>query len=332
MAITADPGEVALDVKIYAQGRTDDFICRTVIKVPLTTTIGGVDEGLSKRLRDTIIAAIRKPGHKDFQDKLAGKHAFLYGIGFRFKASGYDGYISTLDGRPDLNIDTVADCFPWSGARDKIIDVVVHIHVKARCPKSVMLAAEDWDRAVQPCADWARCDLHRIGFFTDVAGGGDPSDPEGIIRTKMEGAKQRNEIATYEALLAACGQEAEKSEPPTQLLAVDVHDFGNVCYGDGHFWPSGPVTDMHAAHSVAHAFSGTHDIAALMKKVHAYYHSGTQKQIESGVPLLPSYIWSNTTVTKPFIGSPHVAGGIKVGVQFIDWTGEGAAVDLPKTL
>ncbi|KAK3116070.1 hypothetical protein LTR53_003960 [Teratosphaeriaceae sp. CCFEE 6253] len=311
MAIIADPGEVALDVKVYAQGRTDDFICRTVIKVPLTTSIGGVNEGLSKLLRNTIIAAIRKPGHKDFQGKLAGKHDFLYGIGFRLR---------------------LPDCFPWSGARDKIIDVVVHIHVKARCPNSGMLAAEDWDRAVQPCADWARCDLYRIGFFTDVADGEDPSDIEGIIKTKMEGAKQRNEIAAYEALLAACGPEAEESEPPTHLLAVDVHDFGNVCYGDGHFWPSGPVTDMHAAHSFAHAFDGTHDTADLMKKVHAYYHSGTQKQIESGVPLLPSYTWSNTTVTEPFIGSPYVAGGIKVGVQFIDWTGEGAAVDLPKTL
>ncbi|KAK3624089.1 hypothetical protein LTR56_021212 [Elasticomyces elasticus] len=289
MVIRATRDQVALKVRIYAE--KGDLLDTRVVGASRTTSV----EDLSSVLQDDIIAVIADTDHRDFVTARNGQHEFRYDIGFRFEVSGFRSYTWAKDEYPYPNIDTLADLFLKADRRDKVVDVIVDIEVVEAGPKK-----DDW--TVKVLARRYDCDVT-------------PEDRDALL-AKLNAAEENNEIATYDALLASRGWNAKKKDPPTELIATPVHDFGDVCFGDVTLTTK--VDDSHKEHIYFEPFDGNVTKKNLMDQIRRHYRGTNNKQMSSGIPLLPSYTWTEIERAGTFDGAKWPKGGIELAVQYVD--------------
>ncbi|KAK5726207.1 hypothetical protein LTR17_012922 [Elasticomyces elasticus] len=307
MVIRAARDQVALNVRFYAE--KDDLLDKRVVRASHTTCV----DDLPSVLQEDIVAVIAADDRQDVVAKRDGQHEFRYDIGFRFEVSGFRSYTWAKDEYPYPNIDTLADLFLKPDRSDKVVDVVVDIEVvKAGLKK------DDWTvKVLARRYDWCEKKLYRIGISTatDTESDVTPEDRDALM-AKLNAAEEDNEIATYDALLASRGWNAKKKGPPTDLIATPVHDFGNVCFGDVTLITK--VDDSYKEHIYFKPFDGNVTKKNLMDQIRKYYSRANPKQVSSGIPLLPSYTWSDIERAGTFVEAGWPKSGIKLAVQYVD--------------
>ncbi|KAK5700723.1 hypothetical protein LTR97_005240 [Elasticomyces elasticus] len=307
MVIRATRDQVALKVRIYAEN--GGLLDTRVVRASRTTSV----EDLSSVLQDDIVAAIADTDHRDFITARNGQHEFRYDIGFRFEVSGFRSYTWAKDEYPYPNIDTLADLFRKPDRVDKVVEVVVDIKVVKAGPKK-----DDWTvKVLARRYDWYEKKLYRIGISTATDKESDvtPEDRDALL-AKLNAAEENNEIATYDALLASRGWNTKKEDPPTDLIATPVHDFGDVCFGNVTLITK--VDDSHKEHIYFKPFDGNVTKKNLMDQIRRHYRGSSNKQISSGIPLLPSYIWNDIERAGTFVEAGWPKSGIKLAVQYVD--------------
>ncbi|KAK0348010.1 hypothetical protein LTR91_001895 [Friedmanniomyces endolithicus] len=284
-----------------------------------------------RQLHDTIESVVRTTDHPSLARQRNGKNDFHYDLGFRFAESRV--YLHGLDNYPELNIDTLADLFPPHGKQDKVIDVVVNIEVHPRNGEGKKLVARDRSQkgengyTVRKCDYLIRtCDYFRLGISIATDKVSDFSEKEAdAVRARVDTAKREKTISTYDALLAWRWSD-EQGLPAQCLVPVSVHDFGDTCFGDCDRIDY-HVEASHEEHiylDYFQSFNRKGTLEELKGKVLKYAGLKAPKQVGSGVPLLPSYTWTDT-VGGPAFHTKWPKGGVKLAIQFVS-----RMPDLPK--
>ncbi|KAK5710332.1 hypothetical protein LTR17_018981 [Elasticomyces elasticus] len=307
MVIRATRDQVALKVRFYAEN--GDLLDKRVVRASRTTSV----DDLSSVLQEDIVSVIATTEHHDLVTNRDGQHEFRYDIGFRFEVSGFASYTWAKDEYPYPNIDTLADLFRKPDRSDKVVEVVVDIEVVKAGPKK-----GDWTAKVLARRyDWCEKKLYRIGISTatDTESDVTPEDRDALM-AKLNAAEEDNEIATYDALLASRGWNTKKEDPPTDLIATPVHDFGDVCFGDVTL--NTKADDSHKEHIYFKPFDGNVTKKNLMEQIRKYHSHANPKQVSSGIPLLPSYTWTDIERAGTFDGAKWPKSGIKLAVQYVD--------------
>ncbi|KAK5676391.1 hypothetical protein LTS10_011204 [Elasticomyces elasticus] len=256
MVIRATRDQVVLKIKFYAE--KGDLLDKRVVRASRTTSV----DDLSSVLQEDIVSVIATTEHDDFVENRDGQHEFQYDIGFRFEISGFGSYTWAKDEYPYPNIETLADLFAKPDRSDKVVEVVVDIQVVKAGPKK-----NDWTvKVLARNYDWYEKKLYRIGISTATDTGSDvtPEDRDALM-AKLNAAEEDNKIATYDALLASRGWNTKKEDPPTDLIATPVHDFGDVCFGDVTLITK--VDDSHKEHIYFKPFDGNVTKKNLMEQI-----------------------------------------------------------------
>ncbi|TKA45833.1 hypothetical protein B0A54_03518 [Friedmanniomyces endolithicus] len=313
--VKAKTRDVILKVRVYA-GR-DDLLKKQDVRVDSTTAV----LGLSDALHETIVSVIRDTNHSDFAKKRNGKHNFQYDIGFRFaqSPSSFRGYTHGIDTYPELNIEPLADLFPEPSKPGNVIDVVVNIEVEKRSGGSKKVSAGDWTQTIGPSYALLTYDYFRLGISPGSEEKRDISKKEAnTLWASVDAAKREKTIATYDALLA-WRRSGERGLPGQWLFPVSVHDFGDVCFGDCNR-SEYAVPGSHRQHIYLDYFEwfnreGT--LQDLKKKVLKYAGLQTPSQVGSGLPLLPSYTWTDLDCGPAFNSAKWPKGGVKLAIHFV---------------
>ncbi|KAK1811090.1 hypothetical protein LTR12_014522 [Friedmanniomyces endolithicus] len=296
--VKAKTRDVILKVRVYA-GR-DDFLKKQDVRVDSTTAV----LGLSDALHETIVS-----------------HNFQYDIGFRFaqSPSSFRGYTHGIDTYPELNIDTLADLFPEPSKPDEAIDVVVNIEVEKRRGGSKKVSGGDWTQTIGPSYALLTYDYFRLGISTGSEEKRDISKKEAnTLWASVDAAKREKTIATYDALLA-WRRSGERGLPGQWLFPVSVHDFGDVCFGDCNR-SEYAVSGSHRQHiylDYFESFNRGGTLQDLKKKVLKYAGLEMPSRVGSGVPLLPSYTWTDLDCGPAFNSAKWPEGGVKLAIHFV---------------